>query len=78
MRAWPPHLHEAAAALPDEVEQTGKWPTELGGPLGILLEKGGTTDPMDRRPIWLMPMIYRSMGEAEVTILGQMEARVGR
>ena len=59
MRAWPPHLHEAAASLLDEVESTGKWPTELGEPLGILLERGGTTDPMDGRPIWLMPMIYR-------------------
>ena len=59
MRAWPPHLHDAAATLLEEVEHTGKWPTELGGPLGILLEKGGTTDPMDRRPIWLMPVLYR-------------------
>ena len=39
MRAWPTHLHEAAATLLEEVEQTAKWPTELGGPLGILLEK---------------------------------------
>ena len=59
MRAWPPHLHNAAAALLEDVERTGVWPAELGGPLGILLEKGGTTDPMDRRPIWLMPMLYR-------------------
>ena len=28
-------------------------------PLGILLPKGGTADPLDRRPIWLMPMLYR-------------------
>ena len=53
------HLHNAAAALPEDVERIGVWPAELGGPLGILLEKGGTTDPMDRRPIWLMAMLYR-------------------
>ena len=27
MRAWPKHLHEAAAALLNEVEQTGSWPS---------------------------------------------------
>ena len=32
MRAWPPHLHEAAASLLNEVEQTGVWPSELGAP----------------------------------------------
>ena len=35
MRAWPPHLHNAAAALLEDVDGTGIWPTQLGGPLGI-------------------------------------------
>ena len=41
------------------MEKTGKWPDTLPGPLGILLPKGGSDEPLDRRPIWLMPMIYR-------------------
>ena len=39
MRAWPPHIHEAAASLLNEVEQTGIWPSELGGPLGVVGER---------------------------------------
>ena len=59
MRAWPHWLHDATADLLNEVETRGAWPKELPGPLGILLPKGGTDDPLDRRPIWLMPTLYR-------------------
>eukprot|EP00974_Lingulodinium_polyedra_P063166 6096943-Lingulodinium_polyedra.AAC.1 len=58
------------AALPDEllgwvcelfdlVEEVGRWPELV--PEGILLPKpgGDPADPMDRRPIWLLPMLYR-------------------
>ena len=58
MRAWPEHLMDAADTLLESVERTGTWPDDISGPLRILLERGGTTDPMYRRPIWLMPMIY--------------------
>ena len=59
MRDWPAWLHTSTAQLLNKVEQEGVWPTDLPGPMGILLPKGGTDDPLDRRPIWLMPMIYR-------------------
>ena len=57
LRLWPKHLMEATATVMEKVETTGKWPDDLAGPLGILLERGGSTDPMDRRPIWLMRML---------------------
>ena len=59
LRELTPTLRECIADLLNAVETQGRLPTSLPGPLGILLPKGGTEDPMDRRPIWLMPMIYR-------------------
>ena len=59
LRELTPTLRECIADLLNAVETQGRWPSSLPGPLGILLPKGGTEDPMDRRPIWLMPMVYR-------------------
>ena len=59
LRELTPTLRECIADLLNSVETQGRWPTSLPGPLGILLPKSGTEDPMDRRPIWLMPMTYR-------------------
>ncbi len=28
-------------------------------PEGVLLPKGSTGDPLDRRPVWLLPSVYR-------------------
>eukprot|EP00974_Lingulodinium_polyedra_P059850 5768183-Lingulodinium_polyedra.AAC.1 len=43
----------------DAVEDAGAWP-DLH-PEGLLLPKpgGDGADPMQRRPIWLLPMLYR-------------------
>ena len=45
MRAWPKHLHEAAAEILNEVEQTGKWPADLGGAPRDSTGKGGDVGP---------------------------------
>ena len=52
LRELTPTLREGIADLLNEVETQGRWPNSIPGPLGILLPKGGTEDPMDRRPIW--------------------------
>ena len=59
LRELTPTLRECIADLLNTVETQGRWPTSLPGSLGILLPQGGTGDPMDRRPTWLMPMVYR-------------------
>ena len=58
MRHWKLDFKTKLAELLNTVENKGIWPDTLPGPLGILLPRRGTDDPMDRRPIWLMPMIY--------------------
>ena len=50
LRELTPALRECIADILNAVETQGRWPTSLPGPLGILLPKGGTEDPMDRRP----------------------------
>ena len=59
LRHWKTDFKTKLAELLNSVEKTGKWPDTLPGPLGMLLPKGGSDEPLDRRPIWLMPMIYR-------------------
>ena len=73
MRDWPSWLHTCTAQLLNKVESEGVWQSELPGPIGILLPKGGTEDPLDRRPIWLMPMLYRVCDQTS-NQLSQMEA----
>ena len=41
------------------VEREGRWPEEMGPNLVAMLPKGGTDDPMDRRPIVLLSTVYR-------------------
>ena len=56
---WTGSLLEWMAELLALVESTGTWPTELTRAETVLLPKGGTADPLDRRPITLLPMLYR-------------------
>ena len=59
LRTLPDEFLEWIAELLERVEETGAWPPELCRPEGLLLPKPGNGGPMDRRPIWLLPMIYR-------------------
>jgi ribonuclease HI len=62
LRLLPDELLGMVALLFEAVEARGRWPTQLCAPEGLLLPKGGASevgDPMDRRPIWLLPMLYR-------------------
>ena len=55
----PTELLEWVAQLFEGVERLGCWPGTLCQPEGLLLPKAGDGGPMDRRPIWLLPMLYR-------------------
>jgi ribonuclease HI len=62
LRLLPDELLAWCAELLETVERTGTWPEALRRPEGLLLPKGGPADagdPMERRPIWLLPMLYR-------------------
>ena len=50
---------EWVAVLLTVVEDTGAWPQELCRGETILLPKGGSSDPLDSRPITLLPVLYR-------------------
>ena len=56
---WRGPLLDWVAALLALVEDTGAWPQELCRGETILLPKGGASDPLDRRPITLLPILYR-------------------
>eukprot|EP00974_Lingulodinium_polyedra_P013806 1338928-Lingulodinium_polyedra.AAC.1 len=55
----PDEVLELLVAVFDAIERTGGWPDVT--PEGLLLPKAGgdQADPMQRRPIWLLPMVYR-------------------
>jgi hypothetical protein len=62
LRLLPDELLDLIAALFEAVEQHGRWPAALCCPEGLLLPKGNAADngdPMERRPVWLLPMLYR-------------------
>ena len=61
---------EELQALPDDlllwiseyftaVEDAGRWPAQQCRPEGVLLPKDGPEGADERRPIWLLPMLYR-------------------
>ena len=64
----PTELLEWVAQLFEGVERLGCWPDTLCPAEGLLLPKAGDGGPMDRRPIWLLPMLYRvwAAGRAQV------------
>ncbi len=59
LRQLPPFLLQWLAELFNLVEELGRWPFQLASPEGVLLPKGGTEDPLDRRPVWLLSMPYK-------------------
>ncbi|CAK0848334.1 unnamed protein product [Prorocentrum cordatum] len=60
LRLLPTEMLELVAELFEEVEAQGAWPRELVEPEGLLLPKpGGGEGPLERRPIWLLPILYR-------------------
>lgn len=60
LRLVPDALLGWIAELLEEVEAAGEWPRQLCEPEGLLLPKPGSGHgPLDRRPIWLLPMVYR-------------------
>ena len=59
LRLLPDELIDWVVELFESVERLGRWPSALCCPEGLLLPKAGDGSPMDRRPIWLLPMLYR-------------------
>lgn len=60
LRLLPDSLLEWVAQFFEAVERVGSWPKHLREPEGFLLPKpGGGGGAMDRRPIWLLPLLYR-------------------
>ena len=76
LRLLPDALLEWIAALLETVERTGKWPEALSRPEGLLLPKvgGDAGDPMDRRPIWLLPMLYRLWAAGRAQLFARWRA----
>eukprot|EP00959_Pyramimonas_sp_CCMP1952_P233718 4884318-Pyramimonas_sp.AAC.1 len=60
IRPLPSELPEWVAELLEAVERLGRWPDELCHPEGLLLPKAGDGGPLDRCPIWLLPMLHRA------------------
>ena len=59
LKDLPEEFWDMVAELYSEVEQTGVWPDPLQGALVAMLEKGGTEDPAEKRPICLLSAFYR-------------------
>ncbi|CAK0847227.1 unnamed protein product, partial [Prorocentrum cordatum] len=76
LRLLPPELHGWIAELFEEIEACGSWPSELVEPEGLLLPKpGGGADPMDRRPIWLLPILYRLWAAGRARLFARWRLR---
>ena len=69
LKLWTGPLLEWVAELLALVEATGQWPKELTRAETVLLPKGGSADPLDRRPITLLPMLYRIWAALRATQL---------
>ncbi len=72
LRLLPDELLAWCAELLETVERTGMWPEALHRPESLLLPQGGPDDagdPIDRRPIWLLPMLHRlwAAGRAQLS-----------
>ena len=60
LRLLPDALLGWIAELFEAVEARGAWPQHLREPEGLLLPKpDGGGEALDRRPIWLLPILYR-------------------
>ena len=58
-KCWPPVLWERVAEFLELVEKGQRWPEQLRCALICMLLKGGSDDPIDLRPVALLPAIYR-------------------
>ena len=67
LQQWRGALLDWVAELLAEVEQQGAWLRELCRGETVLLPKGGTSDPLDRRPITLLPVLYRMWAALRAT-----------
>jgi endonuclease/exonuclease/phosphatase family metal-dependent hydrolase len=77
LRLLPVELLELVAELFDAVETLGRWPAQLCTPEGLLLPKGGASnsgDPLDRRPVWLLPMLYRVWAAGRARLFARWRA----
>ena len=61
LRLWPPPLVVGLSDLLGRVEELGRWPDGLQGAEVVLLAKpgGDPSDPMDRRPLNMLSVVYR-------------------
>jgi hypothetical protein len=59
MKRWPFQLWELVVQILHEVEKQEKWPQEVQQAIVAMLPKGRTGDPLDYRPVVLLPCIYR-------------------
>ena len=77
LRLIPDAIIELIAELLNAVEGGTPWPKELAAPEGLLLDKpgGDPTDPMAKRPIWLLPMVYRVWATRRAPLLAAWRAR---
>lgn len=72
LRLLPDELLEWVAELFEAVEARGAWPQHLREPEGLLLPKpGGGGDALDRRPIWLLPILYRVWAAGRAQLLAR-------
>jgi hypothetical protein len=77
LRLLPDEVLELVALLFGAVEVQGSWPARLCAPEGLLLPEGGASnpgDPMDRRPIWLLPMFYRVWAAGRARLFAKWRA----
>ena len=77
LRLLPDELMELIVQMFEAVEARGAWPAQLCAPEGLLLPKGSNAnpgDPMDRRPIWLLPMLYRVWAAGRAQLFARWRA----
>ena len=69
LKLWREPLLKRVADLLAVVESTGRWPEVLRRGETVLLPKGGTVDPLDRRPITLLAILDRLWASLRATEL---------
>jgi len=66
-RLLPGEILQSIAELFETVEVDGKWPAALW----LLLPKAPGEGPFDRRPIWLLPILYRAWAAGRAQAFAQ-------
>jgi ribonuclease HI/endonuclease/exonuclease/phosphatase family metal-dependent hydrolase len=76
LRLLPDELLGLIVLMFEAIEAGGSWPEQLKEPEGLLLPKGvgDLGDPMDRRPIWLLPMLYRVWAAGRAQLFARWRA----